>query len=100
MTDAIPTAQPRSHSFRLGVAHAPPTISPIDTMSSSRSDISGLTPSPAQVTRGLGPRRKIECKALLSQPAGHHSATLEDQLGLAAEQPGADLQHPRRGCQA
>src|SRR2546426_11821959 len=58
------------------------------------------SPAPTQIARGLRPGRELEGEALLHEPAGHDPAALEHQLGLAPEQPRADLQHPGGGGQA
>src|SRR5437667_10298815 len=59
-----------------------------------------VAPSAAQIARGLRPDRELEREALLHEPAGHDATALEHQLGLAPEQPRADLQHPGGGGQA
>src|SRR3989442_9576446 len=59
-----------------------------------------VAPAAAQIARGLLPGRELEREALLHEPAGHDAAALEHQLGLAPEQPRADLQHPGGGRQA
>src|SRR2546426_5140298 len=58
------------------------------------------SPAPTQIARGLRPGRELEREALLHEPAGHDATALEHQLGLAPEQPRADLQHPGGGGQA
>ena len=50
--------------------------------------------SAAQVLGGLGPAGEVECKARLGQTARDDVAALQDHLGLGAQKPRPDLQHP------
>src|SRR5438552_3689355 len=51
-------------------------------------------PLVTQVPRGGVPRRKLELESVFEESPGHHSATLENELGLRAHEDCADLQHP------
>ena len=53
-----------------------------------------------QLARRRRPVGEPELEPALEEQARHDAAALQDQLGLAAEDEGAELEHPRRGGQA
>src|SRR5215472_17708701 len=57
-------------------------------------------PSACQIFCRLRPIGITKLEAGLEQSSGHNPAALQDELGLGAQEDGAEFQHPFRGGQA